>query len=318
MANVRAEMDAFPPISAPKPPGLLRQIVKHRYEYLYIAPAIGVMGLVILYPLIYTILLSFFNTPANNPNVFFNGVSNYIELAQDNLLGLVIRNTLYWTFGSTITSFALGLLAALLLNQRLPGSGIFSAIMVIPYVIGQVTAAYLWRWLMHGDFGVISLTLMEMGLLDRPISFLQDPALVMTSLVIVNTWKSFPFAMIMLLAGLQAIPQDLYKAARVDGANRFQQFIEITVPQLMPVILVTSVLLIIGNMNSFTIPYLMTGGGPAHQSELVITWVYNESFQALRFGFASAISVALFIVLLIFSYFYVRALTRGQVSSAGE
>jgi multiple sugar transport system permease protein len=317
MANVRAEMDVLPPIIAPKPPGLLRQIVKHRFEYLYVAPALGVMGLVILYPLIYTIVLSFFNTPANSPIYTFNGVANYLELFQDDLLVLVIRNTIYWTFGGTITSFALGLLAALLLNQRLPMSGVFSAIMVIPYVIGQVTAAYLWRWLMHGDFGVISLTLMNWGVIDRPIPFLQDPRVVMTALVLVNTWKSFPFAMIMLLAGLQAIPQDLYKAARVDGANRFQQFIEITIPQLMPVILVTTVLLVIGNMNSFTIPYLMTGGGPAHQSELVITWVYNESFQALRFGFASAISVALFIVLLIFSYFYVRALTRGQ-SSAEE
>jgi multiple sugar transport system permease protein len=156
--------------------------------------------------------------------------------------------------------------------------------------------------------------LIQWGFIEEPIPFLQSPALVMLSLVLVNTWKSFPFAMIMLLAGLQTIPEDLYKAARVDGANAWQQFIEITLPQLMPVTMVTTVLMIIGNMNSFTIPYVMTGGGPAHQSEIIITWIYNISFQTLRFGYASAISVVLFLVLFVFSYFYVRVLTRNETN----
>jgi multiple sugar transport system permease protein len=299
---------------AKKSPNVFKQIIQHRADYLYIAPAIGVMVLVILYPFLYTIYLSFFETPASRPEITFNGLENYRELFEADLFWLVTRNTVYWTIGSTILSFLLGLGAALLVNHKLPLMGIFRGILVLPYVIGHVTASYAWRWLLHGDFGVISHTLIQWGILDEPIPFLQSPALVMASLVLVNTWKSFPFAMIMLLAGLQTIPEDLYKAARVDGANAWQQFIEITIPQLMPVTLVTTVLMIIGNMNSFTIPFVMTGGGPAHQSEIIITWIYNISFQTLRFGYASAISVVLFIVLFIFSYFYVRVLTRNEIN----
>lgn len=293
------------------PGKLLRDIRKHAPEYLYIAPAMLVMALVILYPLVDTVRLSFFQTTARGEEIFI-GLGNYIEVFQHEIFGLVMLNTIYWTIGSTIFSFILGLVAALLVNQKLPLVGLSRGIIVIPYVIGHVTAGYIWRWMMHADFGVINQTLMYYDLIDRPIGFLTDTGMVIWSLVLVNTWKSFPFAMIMLLAGLQAIPGDLYKAARVDGANAWQRFVEITIPQLMPVIMVTTVLLILGNMNSFTIPWIMTGGGPAHHSEIIITWIYNVSFQTLRFGFASAISVILFAILLFFSIFYVRALTAGD------
>jgi multiple sugar transport system permease protein len=261
--------------------------------------------------MIETIRLAFFDTPPTGEQRFV-GLENFTELFQDDLFWLVARNTVSWTIGSTIFSFLIGLGAALLVHTRVPGSRIISGILVIPYVIGQVTAAYAWRWMLHSDFGVISQTLMQFGLLRRPILFLSSADLVMASLVLVNTWKSFPFVMIMMLAGLQTIPEELYRAAKVDGANAWQQFWEITLPQLVPVITVTTVLSIIGNMNSFTIPYVMTGGGPAHQSEIVITWVNNLSFQSLRFGYASAVAVVLFIVLFVFSFFYVRALiNRG-------
>jgi multiple sugar transport system permease protein len=303
------------PVARPKPKTMWQRMVKHRYEYLYVAPALGVMALVILYPLIYTIILSFFDTPVDRPEIVFTGLDNYAELLTHDLFPLVMRNTVYWTIGSTIAAFAIGLLCALLVNQKLPGMRIISGLLVIPYVIGQVTAAMAWRWLLHSDFGVLNQTLIMWGVIDRPIRFLQSPEWVMTALVIVNVWKTFPFCMIMMLAGLQAIPADLYKAAKVDGANAWQRFVEITVPQLMPVIVVTTILSIIGNFNSFTIPWVMTGGGPAHQSEIIITWIYATSFQTLRFGFASAISVVLFLILFAFSFIYVRALTADTPAS---
>lgn len=289
--------------------GLMRQVGKHRADYVYIAPAIFVMALVILYPLLETIRLAFFDTPPTGAERFV-GLRNFTDLFEDDLFWLVARNTVWWTIGSTVFSFILGLGAALLIHTRLPGMRLISGILVIPYVIGQVTAAYAWRWMLHSDFGVISQTLIQLGLLKRPILFLSSADLVMASLILVNTWKSFPFVMIMMLAGLQTIPEELYKAAKVDGANAWQQFWEITLPQLVPVITVTTVLSIIGNMNSFTIPYVMTGGGPAHQSEIVITWVNNLSFQSLRFGYSAAVAVVLFLVLFVFSYFYVRALVN--------
>jgi multiple sugar transport system permease protein len=314
MANIPVEL-AVPVPTRPQRT-LLQQIIKNRHAYLYVGPALLIMALVLVYPLIYTITLSFFNTPARSPDWIFIGLGNYTELFNHQLFWLVMRNTVSWTIGSTISSFILGMAAALLVNNRLPFMGLFKALMIIPYVLGHVTAAYLWRWLMHPDLGFISMFSQQIGLIDRPIPFLQDGNLVMWSLVLVNTWKTFPFVMIMILAGLQAIPQDLYKAARVDGANVFQQFIEITIPQLMPVIMVTTVLTVIGNFNSFTIPWIMTGGGPANQSEIIITWIYGTGIRNLRYGFSSAISVVLFLILGVFSYYYVRTLTRGSDRSA--
>jgi len=309
MANISAELAS--PIPVERSPTLISQIIKNRYAYFYVGPALFVMALVLIYPLIYTIVLSFYDTPANRPERVFIGIRNYLEVFNHQLFWLVMRNTITWTLGSTVTSFILGFAAALLVNNRLPFIGLFKAVLIIPYVLGQVTTAYLWRWLLHPDLGFVSLYLQQIGWVTEPIPFLQDSSLVMASLVLVNTWKTFPFVMIMLLAGLQAVPQDLYKAARVDGANSFQQFIEITIPQLMPVILVTTVLTVIGNFNSFTIPWVMTGGGPANQSEIIITWIYGTGIRNLRYGFASAISVILFVILSIFSFYYVRILTKG-------
>lgn len=343
----RASSEAPPRPTRKKAPNIFQQIVQQRADYIYIAPAILVMALIILYPMIETIRLAFFDTPPTGEERYV-GLDNFADLlslnvtttdlettsndalpdgfssigditlggskivvgATEPLFWLVMKNTFWWTIGSTFFSFIVGLGAALLIHTKLPGMRIFSGILVIPYVIGQVTAAYGWRWMLHSDFGVISQTLMQFGLLRRPILFLSSADLVMASLVLVNTWKSFPFVMIMMLAGLQTIPEELYKAAKVDGANAWQQFWEITLPQLMPVITVTTVLSIIGNMNSFTIPYVMTGGGPAHQSEIIITWVNNLSFQSLRFGYASAVAVILFLVLFVFSYFYVKTLVN--------
>jgi multiple sugar transport system permease protein len=188
--------------------------------------------------------------------------------------------------------------------------------MIIPYAMGFVPAAHAWRWIFHGDYGVISGTLQALGIVKDSIPFLQSPDFIMPSLILVNTWKSFPFVMIMIYAGLQTIPDTLYKAARVDGASSWSQFWEITIPQLSNVILVTTMLSFIGNMNQFTLIEIMTGGGPAFLSEIIVTWIYHASFQTLRFGLASAASVLLFVVLMVFSVFYVRTLTRSQVQGA--
>jgi multiple sugar transport system permease protein len=305
-------------IPVARSPNLLRRLVRHRSDYLYILPALGVMALLIVYPFIYTIYLSFFETPASSPEIFFIGLGNFAELMRNDIFWLVVQNTLVWSIGGTILPFILGTIAAILVNQKLPMLNLARGILIVPYVLGFVTASYAWRWMLHGDFGVISTTFQYWGWIKDPIPFLQSPSLIMPSLILVNTWKSFPFVMMMMLAGLQTIPEDLYKAARVDGASAWAQFWEITIPQLIPVSMVTSLLLFIANMNSFTLIEIMTGGGPAHLSEILITWIYHASFQTLRFGLASAASVLLFIVLIIFSVLYVRVLTGGaKVEGAG-
>jgi multiple sugar transport system permease protein len=295
--------------------GLLAEIAYHWSDYLYVGPALLLMALVIVYPFFYTLYLSFFSTPTYTSEIFFNGLDNYQETVTDDRFWLVVKNTLVWTIGSTVGAFVLGFLAAVLVNRSMPFRGLIRSALMTPYVIGFVVAAFAWKWLYHADFGVISGALIQLGLISRPILFIDSEALVMPSLILANIWKGFPFVMIMLLAGMQAIPQQLYNAARVDGAGRVRRFFEITVPELTPVIAVTTVLLFIGNVNSFTLVWVLTGGGPAYLSQIMVTHIYTLSFMSLRFGMASAVSVILFIVLMAATVVYVRVLTRsGQAA----
>ena len=294
--------------------GLLRRVAHHRADYLYVLPAIGVMLLVIGYPVYFTVYLSFFNTPPNlalNDKIFV-GFDNYLRVLGADSVRETTVNTLIWTVFSTFFSFAIGFGAALALNRSFPGRGLLRGILLIPYVISAVAAAYVWRWLLHSDFGVFGAISMALGLTDHPINFLDNTTTVLPSLILVNVWKEFPFAMIMMLAGLQTVPDQLLRAAQVDGAGAWHRFWHITLPHLKNVSVVTILLLLVANLNGFTIPYVMTGGGPAGASEIWITQIYQIAFGRIRFGLASAYSVILFIVMMTMGYFYVRALTSGD------
>ena len=294
--------------------GLLRRIVRHRADYLYIAPAFAVMLLVIGYPIYDTVYLSFFNTPpslAMSEKVYV-GLDNYERILTSASFREVTVNTLIWTVFSTFFAFVLGLGAALALNRSFIGRGLLRGMLLIPYVISAVAASYVWRWLYHSDFGVIGAISVALGITDRPINFLDNVDSALASLIVVNVWKEFPFAMIMLLAGLQTVPDELHRAARVDGAGTWQRFWHITVPHLKGVTLVTVLLLVVTNLNGFTIPWIMTGGGPAGSTDIWITQIYQLAFGRIRFGIASAYSVILFGVMMALGYFYVRALTQGE------
>ncbi|MHB8646640.1 MAG: carbohydrate ABC transporter permease [Thermomicrobiales bacterium] len=304
--------------AAPRVPGganLLSEMWNRRADYLYVLPALIVMGVVIVYPLIKVIWLSVhFTSPYGGPQRFV-GLDNYKEAVQDEHFGIVVRNTIVWTVASTVLALALGLAVAILLSRPIRFRGFFRSVLFIPYVIGQVTAAFVWKWMFHADFGVISGLLIQMGIIRTPIKFIDSTTLVLPSLIAVNVWKEFPFAMVLLLAGLQAIPEQLYNAAKIDGAGRWRRFTDITVPQLMPVITVTSILLIITNVNAFTIVWVLTGGGPAYRSQIFITHVYSQAFVGSpHFELASALGVMVFFALMFFAVFYVRLLTRQSRS----
>lgn len=290
------------------------EIHRHRHDYLYVLPALGVMALVIAYPIYYTVFLSFFSTPPNLSldDKVFVGLDNYGRILAAESVHETTWNTIVWTLFSTVIAFGLGFAAALALNRPFAGRGLLRSFLLIPYVISAVAAAYVWRWLLHSDYGVFGAISVALGLTDQPINFLDSREAVMPALIMVNVWKEFPFAMIMMLAGLQTVPDQLLRAAQVDGAGAWHRFWHITVPHLRGVALVTVLLLTVTNLNSFTIPYIMTGGGPAGASEIWITQVYQIAFGRVRFGLASAYSVILFVIMMSLGYYYVRALTRGD------
>lgn len=272
------------------------------------------MLLVIGYPVYFTIYLSFFRTPPGTAiaNATFNGFGNYGLVLSASSFHSTTINTAIWAISSTFFSFILGLGAALALNREFVGRGIIRGILLVPYVISAVAASYVWRWIYHSDYGVIGALAMELHLSKTPINFLDNVHTVLPSLIVVNIWKEFSFAMIMMLAGLQTVPDALHRAAMVDGAGTWDRFWHITMPHLKGVTLITVLLTMVANLNNFTIPWIMTGGGPAGASDIWITQVYQIAFGRTLFGIASAYSVILFIVMMILGYFYVRALTAND------
>lgn len=298
-----------------------RRLRRAAADYAYIAPALGVLLFVIGYPICNTIYLSFFATPPNlaMSQKVFVGFGNYTRILGSDAFLSATWNTFLWTFFSTGISFVLGFGAALALNREFVGRGLLRGVLLVPYVISAVAAAYVWRWLYHSDFGVIGALSVALGLTDKPIIFLDDVNTVLPSLIVVNIWKEFPFAMIMVLAGLQTVPDQLLRAARVDGAGSWHAFWHVTFPHLRGVSTITVLLLVVTSINSFTIPWIMTGGGPAGASHIWITAIYEMAFGRLRFGAAAAYSVILFLILMCLGYFYVRALTgTGNRRSAAE
>jgi multiple sugar transport system permease protein len=315
----RQEAVSLAPARLRKPTDVLQRVVQHRHDYLYVLPALVVMLIVIAYPVYYTIELSFFRTPANlqMKDKIFIGLDNYVTILTSASFRDVTINTLIWTISSTAIAFVMGFGAALALNREFAGRGVLRAILLIPYVVSAVAASYVWKWLYHSDFGAIGALSVQFGFTDRPINFLDNLHTVLPSLIVVNIWKEFSFAMIMMLAGLQTVPDQLLRAAQVDGASVWQRFWHVTFPHLKGVSMVTVLLLMVANFNSFIIPWIMTGGGPAGASDIWITQIYQIAFGRTRYGLASAYSVILFIVMMTLGYFYVRALTRGDESRAG-
>jgi multiple sugar transport system permease protein len=290
---------------------MLRKVWQHRADYAYVLPAIVVMLIVIAYPIYYTVDLSFFMTPPGLQlrDKIFVGIDNYTAILTSDVFWRVTWNTLIWTLASTLIAFVLGFATALALNRYFIGRGVMRAILIIPWVISAVAASYIWKWIYHSDFGVIGAILVGLGITDRPPNFIDSVGTVLPSLIVVNIWREFPFAMIMMMAGLQTVPDQLLRAATVDGANAWQRFWHVTFPHLRNVSTVTILLLAVANFNSFIIPWIMTGGGPSNASHIWITHIYELAFGRQRWGVASAYSVLLFIILMTLGYFYVRALS---------
>lgn len=309
-------------VSAVQPvrrPSVLAQMWASRADYLYVLPAIIVMLVVIAYPIYYTIDLSFFKTPPGLQlrDKIFVGTDNYAAILSSEVFWKVTLNTVIWTIASTLIAFVLGYAAALALHRDFAGRAILRAILIIPWVISAVAASYIWKWIYHSDFGIIGAVLVQLGILDRQPNFIDNVHTVLPSLIVVNIWREFPFAMIMVMAGLQTVPEQLLRAAKVDGANAWQRFWHVTFPHLRSVSTVTILLLAVANFNSFIVPWIMTGGGPSNASHIWITHIYELAFGRQRWGVAAAYSVLLFIILMVLGYFYVRALGGNENKEQG-
>ncbi|MCM8730470.1 carbohydrate ABC transporter permease [Hephaestia sp. GCM10023244] len=277
----------------------------------FVAPALAALGVFFALPVVAALLLSFTDFDlyalADLGNLRFIGFDNYIALAHTPLFWKALGNTAEFVILGVPLSIALSLGAALLVNSRTARwRGFFRTVYFAPVVTTLVAVALIWRYLFHAQYGLIDWLLGFVGI--APIDWLGDPAWAMPAIVIFAVWKNFGYNMIILLAGLQMIPDELYEVARIDGAGRIAQFRHVTLPALAPILLVVSILTIAGYFQLFAEPYVMTQGGPVESTTSIIYMMVDQGFKFWNLGFATAIAVVLFAILF--------ALTLAQLALA--
>ena len=273
-----------------------------RVGLFFVLPAILVLLALIAYPIVYTIYLSTVDVHGNFTS------KNYANVLASYVTRQAFVNLIYYVGGSIVFQVILGTLVAILLNLDFWGRSAVRSIALIPWVVPGIVAATTWAWMFHTEFGIINYMLTGSGIIPAPIGWLTNPATVMPVLIAINVWKLFPFVAIMVLAGLQAIPADLYEAARVDGASFWEEVWHVTLPQVRPVLVAVTLLLVIWGLNGITLIYAITQGGPADLSLITPIQIYQLAFVSFQFNGAAALSVLFFIVAAIIVAVYIRVI----------
>ena len=268
--------------------------------YLLLAPTLVVLGIFLLYPFLFGIYLSLSDSELGNLGKYI-GLGNFqFAFTTDTVFRTAVANTFVYTGVTTVFKLGLGLVMALLLNQVFPFQRFARAALLLPYIIPTVLSYEAWRWMFDPTFSVVNWLLVHTHLVAYPgPNWLGVPANAMTALIIVNIWRGTPFYGIAFLAGLQTVPLDLYEAARVDGATRWQQFLHITLPMLRPVLLVVLLLSTILTFADFQGPFVLTNGAPYNSTQLLSIWSYQWGIPGGAIGLGAAISLVLFPLLTI-------------------
>ena len=280
-----------------------------------LAPMALVLLLVIGYPLIDSLVLSLYRVNLATPEQGqpFVGLGNYLFAFRQPAFWYSLQRTFYFTFVSVALELALGLLFAILLNERFRGQLPARLAMIAPWALLTVSNGVLWAWILNPTYGVANTILVQLGVLGAPKAWLSDTFWTMNVIILADVWKTVPNMTLLLLAGLQPIPHDLYEAAEVDGATRWQKFARITLPLLRPVILVSVALRTIGAFRVFDIIYVLTGnGGPADSTKVISFYAYDQAFRYLYFGYGSAVSWLITLFILVLIVIYMRLL-RSEV-----
>jgi len=290
---------------------LRRRYGEELQAYAFLAPALLLLLILLVYPVGQVVRMSFFEvTPRVQRWV---GLENYRVLAGNLAFWGALQNTVWFTIGSVALHLGIGMALALLLHSRIDARvrNVFRGLLIVPWLFAPTVAGMIWV-LIFNPFGVLNGFLTTLGLLHdtATINWLGDPRTSLLAVTSVNVWRAFPFAMVMLLAGLQAIPDELYEAAAIDGSNAVQQFRFVTLPSLRGVILTMALLDFIWTFRAFDLVYVMTGGGPVDSSQVLATSIYFDAFQKFQFGYASAEAIAMLVILLAGSLVYVRRAVR--------
>ena len=280
--------------------------------YGLIIPVVIFMIIVYGYPLLLTFKYSFQEVSLIGSENTFVGFRNYIRVLTDEKFYNTLILTFKWAVLTIVIKIVIGFIMALLLNAELYFKKALRFLVLIPWAIPQVVVAILWTWILDGQYGYLNYYLQKFGLVEEVIRWLSDPNLALISTSIVDAWIGIPLITMIFLSGLSSIPDSLYEAAMVDGANLFQRFRYITLPAMKKVFLIALTLTTIWTFNSFNVIYVLTGGGPMDATETMMIKIYHEAFGKYNLGMSSTLSIIVFIILIILSILYWKQINRDE------
>ena len=287
----------------------LQTVLERRYALLglvLIAPTVLIFSIVIVYPLVSALYLSLFKIFTPTLQGSWVGLDNYRELLSRGEFWISLRNNLVWTVSTVAIQIVFGIAVALILHQNMWFRSLARSLVLFPYFISTVVAVLVWRWLLNDLHGILNHMLMLSGIISWPLDFLGTAPNAMITVILVGAWKTFPFVVIAVLARLQTIPEQLYEAARIDGAGPIARFFDVTLPQLREVLVVVILLRAIWDFKEFDLIFLLTGGGPSITTQTLPLLVYKEAFALNQMGMAAAYAVMMMAIMLVFMILYIR------------
>ena len=280
--------------------------------YAYVLPALIPIIIVIIYPIIATITISFTNWNGISQNWRFIGFGNYLALLEDQNFIAAFQNSIIYVFAFTIISVPLGLLIAMVFNEKLRFATVFKSLIYIPLVLPSIVVALQWRWMYNPQIGTINLFLRSIGLDALATGWLGNPKTALLAIVVVAIWQHVPFVMVLYSAGLTGISGDVLEAAKMDGASYWQAFWYIVLPLLKKVTMIIGIMTLIYGLKLFDLVYVLTRGGPGNASEVLANLMYFKAFQGFRQSYACAIAVVLFVMVLPAALTYVKTILKSE------
>jgi len=275
---------------------------------LMLAPALTVLTTFVFFPVVYVVFLSFLDWDLISPDKQFVGLDNYVDLAQSGEFRAVLLRTVVYSAATAAITLPLALLLAVFLNQKFRGRNIYRTILSSPFAVPLVGSAVIWLWLYDPSYGLINYLLSLVGV--QGPTWLESSSTALLSVIIVSVWHYVGYYALLFLVGLQDIPTELYEAARIDGAGRWSEFWNITLPLLSPTILFASTVSVIQSFQVFDQVYVLTNGGPANSTTTLIFYLYEQGFRFFHIGTAAAVSVFLLLSLITFTILHMRLSRR--------
>ena len=283
-----------------------------RMAYALLAPAALFIAIFMIYPVIYVVLMSLFRT--NKLGILQNFVwfENFIKQFQKKVFWVVTGRSLLWTVLAVLAKTVLGMVIALCLNTEFRGRKFARLLFIIPWASSVPISSMLWKWVYDHEFGLLNHTLMRLGIMSNPPVWTGDPFWSFFACLWVDIWIGVPFMALVFLAGMQSVSKDLYESAEVDGVGAWGKFFYITVPSIKQIIFIATLLSSLWTFNDFNTIYILTKGGPAGATDILITSIYTNGFEWLRFSDAAVMAVVTFLILMVVSIVYARVYFRGE------